>query len=237
MKHLQLKAEERTVLGKKVKKLRKEGLLPGNVYGKGLNSYALQVKLADFENVYKEAGETGLVDLSYDGKSKPVLIKNLQQNYATRTLLHVDFYQVNLKEKIKTTVPVVLSGEPKAVTDKVGLILQTQSDVEIEALPDKLPENIEISVEHLAAIGEQITVADLKAPEDVAILTDPAQTVAKIVEPVAQEPEPETPAEGAEGEAVEGEATEGEGGEKPQAEGSTEEGTPQEKPAEEKKEE
>jgi large subunit ribosomal protein L25 len=226
MKHPQLKAEERTVLGKKVKKLRREGFLPGNVYGKGLNSYALQVKLSDFVNVYKEAGDTGLVDLSYDGKSKPVLIKNLQQNYATRTLLHVDFYQVNLKEKIKATVPIVLAGEPKAVTDKVGLLLQTQSDVEIEALPDKLPENIEISVEHLAELGEQVTVADLKAPEDVVILTDPAQTVAKIVEPVAEEPEPEAAAEGAQGEAAEGETTEGE--EKTEGEGQPSEGAKEE---------
>jgi large subunit ribosomal protein L25 len=239
MKHPQLKAEERTVLGKKVKKLRKEGYLPGNVYGKGLNSHALQVKLSDFETVYKEAGETGLVDLSYDDKTKPVLIKNLQMNHATRTLLHVDFYQVNLKEKVKATVPVVLTGEPKAVTDKLGLLLQTQSDVEIEALPDKLPENIEISVEHLAEIGEQITVADLKAPEDVAILTDSAQTVAKIVEPVVEEPEPEQPAEG---EAAEGEAAEGvteEAGEKTEA-GDTAEGANDEKasnPQEEKKEE
>jgi large subunit ribosomal protein L25 len=241
MKHPALKAEERTVLGKKVKKLRREGFLPGNVYGKGLNSYALQVKLPDFENVYKEAGETGLVDLSFDGKTKPVLIKNLQMNYATRTLLHVDFYQVNLKEKVKTTVPVVLTGEPKAVTDKVGLLLQTQSDVEVEALPDKLPENVEISVEHLAEIGEQITVADLKAPEDVAILTDPAQTVAKIVEPTVEEPEPEAAAEGEEGAPAEGEAAEGEGEEKSEGEGQPAEGSNDEKPAgdasEEKKEE
>ena len=234
MKHPQLKAEDRTVLGKKVKKLRREGFLPGNVYGKGLNSHALQVKLSDFENVYKEAGETGLVDLAYDGKTKPVLIKNLQMNHATRTLLHVDFYQVNLKEKVKTTVPVVLTGEPKAVTDKIGLLLQTQSDVEIEALPDKLPENIESSVEHLAEIGEQITVADLKAPEDVAILTDPAQTVAKIVEPVVEEPEPEPEeaAEGEEGAATEGEATEGESGEKAEEEGKSDEGSHSEKASE-----
>jgi large subunit ribosomal protein L25 len=211
MKRPQLKAEERTVLGKKVKKLRREGLLPGNVYGKGLDSHALQVKLTDFETVYKEAGETGLVDLTYDGKTKPVLIKNLQMNHATRTLLHVDFYQVNLKEKVKTTVPVVLLGEAKAVTDKIGLVLQNLSEVEIEALPDKLPENIEISVEALAEIGEQLTVADLKAPEDVTILTDLAQTVAKVVEPVVEEPEPEEAPEGEEGaEGTEGEATEGE---------------------------
>lgn len=237
MKHPILKAEERTVLGKKVKKLRREGYLPGNVYGKGLESHALQIKLSDFEDVYKEAGETGLVDLTFDGKTKPVLIKNLQKNHATRTLLHVDFYQVNLKEKVKATVPIVLTGEAKAVTDKIGLVLQSLSDVEIEALPDKLPEHIEISIENLAEIGEQLTVADLKAPEDVTILTDPAQTIAKVQEPVVEEPEPEEPAEGeeaAEGEAAEGETTEG--GEKTEGEAPAE-GSDQGQPTEEKKEE
>jgi large subunit ribosomal protein L25 len=219
MKHPHLKAEERKVLGKKVKKLRREGYLPGNVYGKGLNSHAIQVKLEDFESVYKEAGETGLVDLTYDEKTKPVLIKNLQLNYATRTLLHVDFYQVNLKEKVKSTVPVVLIGEAKAVTDKVGLVLQTVSEIEVEALPDKLPENIEIPVEHLAEIGDQVTVADIKAPEDVTILTDPSQTVVKIAEPTVEEVEPV--AEAAEGEAEEEGAAKTEGGEETKSEEQT----------------
>jgi large subunit ribosomal protein L25 len=209
MKHAQLTGDERKILGKKVKKLRKEGYLPGNVYGKGLNSYPLQVKLSDFEAVYKEAGETGLVDLTFDGKTKPVLIKNLQIDHAKRTLLHVDFYQVNLKEKVKATVAVILTGEAKAAIDKIGLLLQTLSEVEVEALPDKLPENVEVSVEHLAEIGEQITVGDLKAPEEVAILTDPGQTVVKIVEPVVEEPESEESAEGTEGEAAEGTTEEG----------------------------
>ncbi len=212
MKRPQLKAEERTVLGKQVKKLRREGFLPGNVYGKGLNSVALQVKLSEFKDVYKEAGETGLVDLSYGDKKKPVLIKSLQMNHATQTLLHVDFYQVNLKEKVKALVPIVLIGEAQAVTDKVGLVLQNLSDVEIEALPDNLSENIEVDVTALAEIGQQVTVADLKAPEGVEILTDPAQTVAKVVEETVAEVEPEEPAEGetAEGEAAEGETKEGE---------------------------
>lgn len=230
MKRPQLKAEKRTVLGKKVKKLRREGFLPGNVYGKGLRSYALQVKLVDFEAVYKEAGETGLVDLTFDAKTKPVLIKNLQMNHATRTLLHVDFYQVNLKEKVKTTVPIVLIGEAKAVAEKIGMLLQNLSDVEIEALPDSLPENIEVNVQHLAEVGDQVTVADLKAPEGVEILTDLTQTVAKVSEPKVEEPEPE---EDAEGESAEGEAKEGE----EKAESGEQEDKEQEKPTEEKKEE
>ena len=225
MKRPTLKAEQRKILGKKIKTLRREGILPGNVYGKGLASTALQVQLADFEKVHKEVGDTGLIELDLNGKTHPVLVKNLQMNYKSHTPLHADFYQVNMKEKVKAMVPLVIIGEPKAVTDKIGLLLQTLSEVEIEALPDHLAENIEVNVEHLAAIDDHILVEALKSPEGVAILTDPTQTVVKIAELVAPEPEPE-PVEGEEG-TVEGETAEGEAkpeeggeaGEKPAAEG------------------
>jgi large subunit ribosomal protein L25 len=226
MKHPVLKAEPRTVLGKNVKKLRREGLLPGNVYGKGLSSASLQVSLTDFEKAHKEAGDTGLIDLQLNGASHPVLVKNLQMNYKSHSPLHADFYQVNLKEKVKATVPIVIVGEPKAVAEKVGMLIQPLSEVEIEALPDKLAENIEVNVEHLAALDDHILVGDLKAPEGVAILSAPDQTVVKIAELVAPEPEPEPEAEG---------ETPAEGGETPAAEGETPaEGT--EQPAEENKE-
>lgn len=231
MKHPVLKAEPRTLLGKKVKKLRREGVLPTNVYGKGLASIALQVSMEDFKVIHKEVGDTGIIDLQFDGKTKPVLIKNLQMNFETRTPLHADFYQVNLKEKIKAVVPVVLIGEAQAVAEKAGMLLQTLNDVEVEALPEKLPENIEVSVEHLATVGESLTVADLKAPEGVTILSEEAQTIAKIAELVAPEPEPE----GEEG-ATEGESTEGEAPAQGAEEGATEDtsaNSAQEKTAEE----
>ncbi len=234
MKHPQLKSEPRTVLGKKVKKLRREGWVPANVYGKGLESKAIQVKLTDFNAVYKEAGETGLIDLTVGDSTKPVLIKNLQQAFPLHIPLHVDFYQVNLKEKVKTMVPVVLTGEAAAVTEKIGLLLQTLSEVEIEALPEELPENIEISVEKLAAVDEQLSVEDLKAPTGVTILTAGDQIIAKIGELVVEEPEPEAPAEGEEGAAVEG--AEGEAaatGEEKAESGEA----PAEKAADDKKEE
>lgn len=229
MKNPVLVAEKRTVLGKKVKKLRREGLVPANVYGKSLESTAIQVKQQDFEKIYKEVGETGLVDLQVNGENKPVLIKNLQMNYKLNIPLHVDFYQVNLKEKVKTMVPLTLVGEPKAVTDQIGMLLQTISEVEVEALPDKLPDQIEVPVEHLAALDEAILVSNLKVPADVTILSDPDQTVVKIAELVVEEPEPVAEeAEGTEGEET---AAEGEG----KAEGGEESGKPEE--ASEKKEE
>ncbi len=214
MKKIPLKAEERTVLGKKVKKLRREGILPANVYGHGLKSTSIQVSTSEFEKVYKEAGDTHIIELKLKDKSHPVLVKNLQKNYAENILQHVDFYEVNLKEKVKATISVILIGEAKAVTEKVGLLLQTINEIEVEALPDHLPENVEVSVEHLAAVNDHITVGDLKVNDDVVILTAPDQTVAKIAELVAPEPEPEPETteseEGAEGE---GEKPEGEANE------------------------
>jgi large subunit ribosomal protein L25 len=228
MKHPQLTVEKREIVGKKVRKLRREGILPANIYGKELASVSVQLPIKEFEAVFKQVGETGLVDLMLDGERRPILIKNLQLTYPSRTPIHADFFQVNLKEKVKTMVPLVITGEPQAVRDNIGMLLTPASEVEVEALPEALPENIEINVEHLAAIDEQVTVGDLKAPEGVTILTDPGQVIAKIGELVVEEPEPEPEA------AAEGEGTEGAEAETAPAGEETKE---EETPAEEQKEE
>ncbi len=200
MKHPILNASPRTVLGKKVKKLRKEGFLPANVYGKNLPSTSLQVAMKDFVQTFKEVGETGLIDLMVDGQKHPVLVKNVQFEFRNHTPLHADFYEVNLKEKVKTMVPLELTGEALAVKENVGTLIQPASEVEVEALPESLPEKIEVNIENLAAIDDQLTVADLTVPEGVTILTEEGQVVAKIAEIVIEE-EPEPVAEeGAEGE-------------------------------------
>lgn len=224
MKKHSLKVTKRTVFGKKLKKLRREGILPANIYGKDVKSTAIQVPYKDFEVVFKEAGETGIVEIAVDGETRPTLIHNVQYDYVTHNPVHADFYQVNLKEKVTTKVPVIVTGEPKAVADKLGLLLQTLNEVEVEALPSDLPENIEIDVTHLAAVDEAVTVADLKKPTGVDIITPAEEMVAKIAELVTKEAEAEAAAETA---AAEGEeATEGEA----KAEGES-------TPAEENKEE
>ncbi len=239
-----LKVEKRTVLGENVKKLRKQGIFPANIYGKGIKSVAVQTPYADFMAIYKEVGETGVVDVELDGKIHPVLIHNLQKEYMTKTPIHADFYQVNLKEKIKTMVPVTLVGEPKAVTDKLGITMQTLNDIEVEALPTDLPEKIEINIEHLAIIGDQVTVADIKVPTGITILTDAGQIVVKIAELVSKEAEAEAAQEAAEAEAAKAaEATPAEGaasaeGPGPASQSSSEASEPkEEKPAEAPKEE
>lgn len=213
-----LAVTKRTVMGKKLKLLRKEDILPGNVYGKGLASTPVQVSAKTFADVYKIAGGTGLVDLTIDGEKKPVLIKDVEINPLTRQILHADFYQVNLKEKITAMVPVVTVGEPIAVRDRLGLLLQTLSDVEVEALPDNLPENIEVNVEPLAAVDEQLTVAQLSTPTGVTILTDGEQVVVKISELVSEEAKEQAAADAAAQAEAKAEGAEGETTETPAAE-------------------
>ena len=141
MKRESLTAEKRTVAGKKVKKLRKEGILPANIYGKNFASEQVQLPLKDFVEVFDKVHETGLVDLLVGKETYPVLIHNVQIHPLDYTPIHADFYKVNLKEKVKTAIPVVSIGEAKAVTDKVGVLLQTLNEIEVEALPTDLPEH------------------------------------------------------------------------------------------------
>lgn len=224
MNKYSVKVAKRTVFGKQLKKLRKEGILPANIYGKDIESTAVQLPTKEFEKIYDEAGSSSVVEVEFEGQKKPTLIHNLQYDYVNHIPLHADFFQVNLKEKVKTTVPVELMGEAKAVTDTVGLLLQTLNEVEVEALPTDLPESVEINVTNLAAVGDQVKVSDIKKITGVDILTDAEQVVANIGELVA--PEKEEPVE--EEAATEGETTEG-------SEETSTEGTTEEKPQEDQK--
>jgi large subunit ribosomal protein L25 len=196
MKREALKVDKRTITGKKVKKLRRDGILPGNVYGKEMKSTSVQVPLKDFMVVFNEVHETGLVDLSgVDKEVLPVLIHNVQIDPRTRNPVHADFFKVNLKEKITAKIPVVAVGEPKAVLDKVGLLEQPTMEVEVEALPTDLPENIEVNVENLAEVDAQILVSDIKAADGVTLLNEPTQVVFKIGELVTKEMEAQAAAD------------------------------------------
>jgi len=211
MKRYKLKVEKRKVLGKQVKKLRREGILPCNIYGKSVKSTAVQVPLKEFDAVYKEAGETGLVDVELDGKITPALIHNMQKDFRGN-VLHADFFQVNLKEKVKTMVPLQIVGEPKAVLDKVGILMNILSEVEVEALPEELPENIEVNVAHLANINDQVTVADLKVSAGVTVLTEGEQVISKIGELITKEAAEQAAAEAAAAEAAKAETAAAEEG-------------------------
>lgn len=217
MKAIALTAQNREILGKKVRKLRKEGKIPVGVYGKGFKSLSVTVSLKDFQKVYEKAGETGLVDLKIGEKSVPVLIKNVQIHPVTRNILHAELQAVKLTEKIKAHVPVELTGESPAVLNNVGVLIQTLSEVEVSALPVDLPEKIEVDVSGLAEIGQLVTVAELKVSKEVEVLTEGKELVVKVAPAVSEDTAKELAAEEAakaaagvpaEGAAVEGPTTE-----------------------------
>ncbi|HXS14546.1 MAG TPA: 50S ribosomal protein L25 [Candidatus Saccharimonadales bacterium] len=197
-----LAVEKRTLLGKKVKKLRKEGLLPGNVFGKDFSSEAVQMPTKAFLDLFEQVGHSGLVEVKVDGKVVPTLIHGVTYDHINQVPLHVDFYKVNLKEKVRANVPVVLVGEPLAVTEKLGLLMQNMHEVEVEALPADLPENVEIDVTHLAQVGESVRVSDIKVGSDVTVLNEPEQEIARIAELVSKEAEEQAQAEEAAAEAA-----------------------------------
>lgn len=244
---VKLTAEKRKVTGRKVKTLRQEGILPINVYGKGIKSLAAQLELKFFLPVYQKVGETGIVELKLtnESKARPVLIHNVQLDPVSDQPLHADFYQVDLKKKVSTEVPVELVGESPAAKEKLGILIQLLNEVEVEALPTELPEKLELDISGLKKVGDAVVVADLKVPKEVKVLTPEKEILAKI-EPLAKEEEvaPPPTEEGAEEEKAEGEEEEegkAEGEKKAPEEGkapSKEEpvkGGPPEKKAEKKK--
>lgn len=242
MEQTPLVAQNRTVLGKKVKNLRKEGLIPAHVFGNKIETSHVQVKAGDFAKVFEKVGETGIIALTIDGKQKPVMVRDTQVNPISDDLYHIDFYQVNLSEKVKVNVPLEIVGESPAIEKKIGLLLTPITEVEVEALPGDLPENIEIDITNLINIDDEIKVKDLKVDRSkIEVLTDEELVVAQIGELVTKEMEEleaEVEAEAAETVAAEaaaeapaeGEITEGE---TPAAEGAE----ASEKPQEEKKQE
>jgi large subunit ribosomal protein L25 len=231
MKRYKLTAEPRKITGKKVKKLRRDGILPANVYGKGIKSQSLQLPLKDFLKVFEEAGETGVVDLTYGKDTVPVLIHNLHTDYRN-TPLHADFFQVNLKEKVTAMIHVELIGEAKAETEKTGLIEKITNEVEVEALPTNLPDKLEANIENLENVDDQILASDLKMPADVALMTDPNQVIVKVGELVSKEAAAQAEEEAAAAEATAEESAEAGETKEAQEETSGETKTSEEKPQE-----
>jgi large subunit ribosomal protein L25 len=247
MEQTPLIAASRTLLGRKVKTLRKEGIIPAHIFGHKIKTSHIQVKGMDFAKVFEKVGETGIISLEIGGEKKPVLVRNTQVHAVSDDLLHIDFYQVNLTEKVTVNVPLEIISEAPAVEKKIGLLLTPVSEVEIEALPADLPESIEVDISHFVNIDDEIKVKDLKVDRSkVTILTDEEIVVAQIGELVTKEMEAleaEVEAEQAEAEAAaeapaEGAAAEGAEGEAAPAEGAAAEGAEDKKeaPKEEKSE-
>ena len=183
----EIKAENRTALGRKVKHIRKQGFIPATIYGKGLDSKSVQFLGVELVKLFEDVGESTLVNLILENENLPILFRNPQYHVIEGNLIHIDCYKVNLKEKISAMVPIELIGESQAVKDGNTLVTVTD-EVEIEALPADLPEKIEIDLSALETLESVITVADINIDlSKLEIKTDKEQLIAKVEEPRVEE--------------------------------------------------
>ncbi|PIZ46267.1 50S ribosomal protein L25 [Candidatus Woesebacteria bacterium CG_4_10_14_0_2_um_filter_44_9] len=212
-KHV-LKAERRKLVGRKVKTLRREGILPANIFGKKIKSTSIQVNTDELKKVYKEVGETTLLNLQLAGEKedRPVLIANIQKEPVSDAFIHVDFHQVDLKEKVEAKVPVELTGESPAEKQGIGTVVVYINEIEVEALPTDLPEKFTVDTSKLTEVDQVVYVKDLAIDkkklgvktdlESILVKVEPPQKEEVVAPPPALEGEVpskgEAPAEGAE---------------------------------------
>ena len=213
-----LAAEHREVTGKKVASLRRAGRLPAVVYGHGIDSDSISIDAHEFEQLRRHTGPNALVDLSVDGgQAQPVLVHSIQVHAVNRRPLHVDLFIVRMTEELTVEVPLVATSDAPAVALLGGTVLHPIESVRVRALPDRLPQSIEYSVESLVDFEATIRVRDLSVPSGVTLLTDGDDIVARVQPPRVEE-EPVV--------AAEAEVVEGEGEAEAEGVGSTGEGQP-----------
>src|SRR3989344_4404135 len=190
---MQLKALPREIFGKKTNSLRKEGLLPAEIYGHNKENKHITVSSKEFANIYKEAGEHTVINILLEKDSLPTMIVGVQTDPIKGSFISADFHQIRMDEKIQTHIPIEFEGE--APGTKQGLLLvKVLSELEVEALPNDLPHSIQISLEHLINDKDTIHVKDLKLGRKIKILVPPETVITTLTEHKEEEvvapPEP-----------------------------------------------
>ncbi|MGB2731821.1 MAG: 50S ribosomal protein L25 [Microgenomates group bacterium] len=188
---LHLAVTPREQFGKNLKKMRHQGFVPANVFGPGFKSVSISTQVKDFSKAYKTAHETGVVYLDLNKDEIPTLIGQVQRHPVSNAIIHVDFRKIDLKQKIETTVPVKTVNDSPAIAQ--GGVLLTQSDhVLIEALPEEIPQEIEIDLSKLLEIGAEVRVKDLPASSGYVIKEDPEKILLSIIAHKEESVTPET---------------------------------------------
>lgn len=205
MEVIELVADNREILGKKVKQLRRRGITPIHLFGHQVPSMALQVPTNQLLNAMHTAGKTRLIDLKVkkERRSRKVLVREVQTSPYKGELLHVDFYQVSSEEKLTVEVPIILVGEAPALKHKENILVRELDNIAVECLPIQIPTSIELDLSGLEEAEQAIRVSDITFGEDVKVLIDPELVVVKItakraervVEEIAAEEVVEAPVE------------------------------------------
>lgn len=196
MSTFELSANIRTLFGRKTKQLRVKGIAPGNIFGKKIKSIAIELDKAVLLDTMRKAGETGLIHLKIKGDDKmhPVLVSGYALDPVTDTVLHVDFHEVDLKQKTTASVPVHMVGESPAVKEGNILVI-LRNEIDVEALPTDLPESIQVDISGLNAVGDTVHAKDLKVDRSkVTLDIEDEEPVVTVQEP-AKEEVVEAPAE------------------------------------------
>lgn len=201
MKKIILKAESRLIEGQKVKTLRRQGIVPAVVYGRGFKPINIQMPSKEFERVYTEAGESTLVYLDVDGQSYPTIIHDVARNPVSEAILHADFYKVRLDEKIHAKIPLNFIGEAPAVKSLGGILVKNIHELEVEGFPQDLPHQIDIDLSKLAEFNSHVVVGDAFLPGGLVVKNKTDEIIALVQEPISEEElkaQLETPAVSAE---------------------------------------
>ncbi len=195
-----LHATRRTVIGKQVGALRREGKLPAVLYGHEIAATPITLDLRETSRLLNSITSSSIISVELDGKENATLVREKQKDYIRGTLLHVDFQVVSLTEKIRTEVSIEIAGLAPAIKDFNGVMVTGVDEIEVECLPKDLPDRIVVDISTLANIGDGIYVRDIPIPENVVFLAEPdemivlithpaAEEVEEVVEPVIEEPE------------------------------------------------
>ncbi|MFV9503441.1 MAG: 50S ribosomal protein L25 [Oscillochloridaceae bacterium umkhey_bin13] len=195
---IQLNAQTRSVTGKKVKHLRKQGLIPATVYGKGFEPVSVQVEERAFNLIYRKVGKTALITMFLDGALRSVFVQAVQRHPLKRDIIHIDFKVVDLLVSVHVEVPVITVGESPLVARGDALINHALHTVMVEALPAELPQHLEVDISVLDRIEKSIHASDVQLSSKYKLLTPPdtvlislTQVRALTEEPVSDGPAPE----------------------------------------------
>jgi len=174
---ISIKAEKRKELGKKVNKLREQGILPAILYGPEIDNLNIQLDLKEFAKNYKELGHNTLFSLKVGDKEFLVLVHEVKLNPLSGEVNHVDFYQPILTKEVEATVPIIFEGEAAAVKDLGGTLMKEMQEVTVKALPQNLPHEIRVNIDKLKTFDDEILIKDLRVDENVTIQKEPDQIV------------------------------------------------------------
>ncbi|NTU72893.1 50S ribosomal protein L25 [Candidatus Roizmanbacteria bacterium] len=189
---INLPVTTRNILGKQVRRLRKEGTIPANVFGDGMKATSILVNAKEFAPIYKQVKETGIVYLNLEKDAIPTLIKDIQRHPVSNDILHIDFRKVNLKQKIETIVPIMIVGESTAIAQLSGILLTQADHLNVECLPENIPANIEIDISSITELGQEIKVSDIPAHADYVLKEEPERVILSVIAHKEESVVPET---------------------------------------------